>query len=287
MDIFKIGDTFLHWRSPYELAPGRFMELFRCQGSCGQDDIYISACFEPLQPYTQYPCLGSQELYDVYDVSGEKLLLYHWGYQRNAYGVWIDRIRQGREDCCSFDPEIVNNRVLNADWFFGVCGLQRALLHRGWPVLHASYIDCNGKAILFTAPSETGKSTQAELWRLYAGAQVINGDRALLGRRGERWFAHGFPACGSSGVCIDRSLPIEAIVVLVQGKENEITQLSAGEKLRALVTATVQYRGDGEDFDMALELAQQIAAQVPMVRLSCRPDRQAVEVLRQYLENSL
>ncbi|WP_370839368.1 hypothetical protein [Intestinibacter bartlettii] len=33
------------------------------------------------------------------------------------------------------------------------------------------------KGILFSAPSGTGKSTQADLWEKYENAEIINGDR--------------------------------------------------------------------------------------------------------------
>ena len=42
--------------------------------------------------------------------------------------------------------------------------MESLLLARGHAVLHASAIRVGGQAILFTAPSGTGKSTQAELW---------------------------------------------------------------------------------------------------------------------------
>lgn len=285
MDTYKIGDILLHWDSEYALEPGQFMELFRWDHVCGENDIYLQGKIEPLEQYTGYTQLGSRELYDIYNVNGETLLLYHWGRSRNAYGIWVSRIEQGRSDVCSFDPAIYDSPRLNGDWFFGVSGLQKALLQRGCPVLHASYVEYGGQAILFTAPSETGKSTQALLWQNYANARVINGDRALLGKRGNHWYAHGFPACGSSGVCQNRTLPLKAIVVLAQGEENRVVPMTLSGKLKSLVSGMVQYPWNPTDLDMTLELSQDISATVPVVQLICRPDGAAVNVLRQYLED--
>ena len=81
-------------------------------------------------------------------------------------------------------------------------------------VFHCSYIDHNGKAILFTAPSETGKSTQADLWHQYRGTEIINGDRAAIRLADGVLLAEGIPFAGSSQYCKNRSLPIEAIVYL-------------------------------------------------------------------------
>ena len=50
-------------------------------------------------------------------------------------------------------------------------GIFRMLAEHGGVVLHSSYIITQrGEALLFSAPSGTGKSTQAELWRKFAGA---------------------------------------------------------------------------------------------------------------------
>ena len=42
-------------------------------------------------------------------------------------------------------------------------------------ILHASYVVRDGKALLFSAPSGTGKSTQAEFWHTRRGCDIING----------------------------------------------------------------------------------------------------------------
>ena len=64
--------------------------------------------------------------------------------------------------------------------FLGPLALEKHVLNHGGIVLHCSYIKYKEKAILFSAPSGTGKSTQASLWEQHRGAKTINGDRALL-----------------------------------------------------------------------------------------------------------
>lgn len=287
MDAYKIGDILFQWDDRnYRLHPGEFMEKFRHEGPWDGETVTFGGSFAHLKPFLEYPKLGSGELYDIYMVDGEPLLVYPWAYLRHAYGIWPERITQGRQDVCIFDPGIIGQERMDADWFFGICGLQKALLMRGHPVLHASYIDCNGSGILFTAPSQTGKSTQAALWRDCAGAQVINGDRVLLGKRAGQWHAHGFPNCGSSGVCVNRSVPIKAIVVLEQAVENQIVPMSTAQQIRAVAGATSVYSWCAEDLDRAFALAEEIIAEVPVVKLRCLPDVGAVSVLQQYLEET-
>lgn len=96
-------------------------------------------------------------------------------------------------------------------------------------LLHASLIRWGTHGIAFTAPSGIGKSTQAELWRQYQGADVLNGDRALLRNTGQEIRAYGSVFAGSSGIYRNESVRLSAVIVLEQAAENELTQLWGGE----------------------------------------------------------
>ncbi len=288
MNQFLIGNLLIRWHcADYRLYPGTFTEKFRHEGAWDGETVMLEGKVEALEPYTHFPKLRQEELYDIYDVNGESLHLYHWGYAKLAYGVWVDRIAAGRADVCSFDPALHRQLPLNFDWFFGVCGIHKLLLQRMRPVLHASYVDIGGEALLFTAPSETGKSTQAELWCQNAGAELINGDRVVLGQVEGVWHAFGYPNCGSSQVCVNRTLPVRAIVVLQQGPENRVEPLTLAQQVRSLAAGTVVYPWDSGEISLALNAATEICQGVPVVRLVCRPDEQAVAALKEYLEVEL
>ena len=51
------------------------------------------------------------------------------------------------------------------------------LLTKGVLHLHSSFVLYKDKALVFTAPSGIGKTTQAELWRDFQGALIVNGGR--------------------------------------------------------------------------------------------------------------
>lgn len=104
-------------------------------------------------------------------------------------------------------------------------GTERLVGAAGGAILHSSFIDVGGEAVLFTAPSGTGKSTQAELWREHRGAVVVNGDRSVLRIVDSVPCASGLPYSGSSGICLNRTLPLRAIVYIEQAMENSVTRL--------------------------------------------------------------
>lgn len=149
--------------------------------------------------------------------------------------------------------------------------------------LHSSFITSDGQAILFSAPSGTGKSTQAALWEQYAGAEQINGDRSVIRCVDGVWTAFGFPFAGSSGIYKNRSAPIRAIVVLRQAPENTIARLGASEAFRLLYSETAIQRWNTQGHAAAVDLLIRLSAAVPVYRLCCTPDERAVTLLQKTL----
>ena len=160
-----------------------------------------------------------------------------------------------------------------------------ALLHQNQGLLlHASFIRWQGSGILFSAPSGTGKSTQANLWVQHQGAEVINGDRAALRQVGGRWQAFGLPYAGSSGVYRNESVPISALVVLRQGKENRLRSLTRGEAFARLFPEVTVHRWDPDFVQDTMDTLLSALDALPVYLLECRPDREAVELLREQMQ---
>ena len=129
--------------------------------------------------------------------------------------------------------------------FTSLLALERRLIARDSLILHCAYMVYQGEDILFSAPSETGKTTQANLWEKYRGSRTVNGDRALLGKRKGRWTAQGWPVCGTSEVCHNEEFPIRAVVMLSQAKENQAQQLPPGRSF-PLLYSQITVNLDGE-----------------------------------------
>ena len=164
-----------------------------------------------------------------------------------------------------------------------ILNLPRLLLLKEAVLLHASFIATQGQAILFTGKKQVGKSTQAALWERYADAEVVNGDRAMLERRGNAYYACGTPYAGTSKICLNAAYPIRAVVILSQGERNEVRPASAGEAVRALLEGCTVDSGDEALMSRFLGVAEGIAVSVPFFVLRCLPDASAVECLKNAL----
>ena len=158
------------------------------------------------------------------------------------------------------------------------------IVQHGGLLLHASFIKWNDRAILFTAPSGTGKSTQAALWEKHRGAKVINGDRTALTMENGIVMAHGIPYCGTSGICGKEKLPVAAIVYLTQAPQSGVCSLRGVEAFRRLWEGCSIQLWNREDVERGTQTAIELLGQVPMLHLLCTPDESAVQVLETYLK---
>lgn len=162
-------------------------------------------------------------------------------------------------------------------------GIFRMLAERDGVVLHSSYIITQrGEALLFSAPSGTGKSTQAELWRSYAGAKVINGDRALV-KAENGVTANGILFSGTSGISENVTAPLRAIVLLRQSEKNEIRSVSGKEAFMRLLPQCSYYPDEEENLRIVTGILAEIISAVPVYDFGCVPDESAVSALSEVL----
>ena len=167
--------------------------------------------------------------------------------------------------------------VLNA------LGAEHFITEKNGFVFHCSYIAYQDMAILFTAPSGTGKSTQAELWRNHRNADIINGDRAAVRLADGNLIAEGIPFSGSSSYCENRSLRIAAIVYLSQAPQNSIRKLRGVEAFSRIWEGISVNTWVKQDVEQAAGIVQLAAQEIPVFHLACTPDESAVIALEEAL----
>ncbi len=155
------------------------------------------------------------------------------------------------------------------------------LLNKGGIVIHASSIAWNGKGILFTAPSGTGKSTHVRLWEKYFGdaVEVVNDDTPAIRFIDEEPMLCGTPWSGSSDKFKNINVPIKAIVVLNQAPQNSIRRLEIYEAIPMVMPRCFLPYFDGELMKKAYDVLGRIINKIPVYYLSCTPDKEAMELV--------
>lgn len=164
---------------------------------------------------------------------------------------------------------------------------EKVLLKYEGIILHSSFIKYNNYAILFSGPSGVGKSTQANLWRKFKNAKIINGDRSILRYIDNEWQVFGSPYCGSSGIYENDEAKLKVIVVLEQAKENKIEEMSVIEKYKFILSQIAVNTWNEEDMKKVTTLIENIINSVLIIKLKCLPDESAVDILHKYLEGDV
>lgn len=174
--------------------------------------------------------------------------------------------------------------MMDSRYMWGSISLAQLLLSQNAFFIHSSFISVNGKAILFSAPCGTGKSTQAALWEKYRDAEVINGDKAgVLVENGV--YACGVPFCGTSGICKNKTLPLGAIVFLTQSTQCRIEKLGGTDALQEILKNIYLDSPAPNEMLKSVDLAIEIINRVPIYRLDCTPDENAVDTLEKKLKD--
>lgn len=159
----------------------------------------------------------------------------------------------------------------------------RAIYHK-MIQCHSSLVDWNGSGILFLGPSGIGKTTQAERWAEYRGADIVNGDLVFVQQTDDGFLGWGTPWHGSSPYCINRAVPLKALVVLKQSKENRIRELTGFEKVSEVSNNVFYPTWLDDGMELCTEILNDLLIHLPVYRLDNRADEEAVQILEQEIK---
>ena len=180
----------------------------------------------------------------------------------------LNRIRKTLQG--SYPPSFVENIALHAL-------LASALLDHNILLMHGSALCMDGEAYIFAAPSGTGKSTHARLWRETFGDRVwmINDDKPLIRVEKEGAVVYGSPWRGKHKLGCNGSARLKAIVELTRDSRNHIEALK--EPFPHLVQHV--WRPDDRDkMKKVLELEKRLIGQAAFYRLGCNTEPEAALV---------
>lgn len=179
-------------------------------------------------------------------------------------------------------PQDAENKSWHRYYLTDLLNLERHLLQKDAFVLHASYIATPSGAILFTAPSGGGKTTQANLWIQHLGARMINGDKAAISRKDGIWYAHGLPVSGSSEYYLNETMPIRAIVILEKWPDNQIFYQGPAAFPR-IFSQVIQNTWDSDYTEKILDLVADAVSTIPIYLYRCTKETDAAFFLHNYL----
>lgn len=132
---------------------------------------------------------------------------------------------------------------------------------------HASMIETRSQAILFCGLPGAGKSTQANMWKLFMNARVINYDKPLVMNENGEWFACGSPWSGKEPCYINEKYPLGALVFIIKDNETTVKKISPVEAYSRLYMNFMAYPINNEVTDVYERVICEISINIPTFEL--------------------
>ena len=220
-----------------------------------------------------------------------------WKLMRTEVGYTVYRILPGFDDMVSVRMDFQSNEATlsllsldddnrdRRDFIFAGQAFSNLILTKDRIVLHGSCIAYRGKAIIFSAPSGTGKSTHTGLWAENLKDVIyINDDTPVVdvSHADGAVFACGSPWSGKNQKNTNVIVPLCAVVFLERGTENEICPIGKTEAMARLL-GEVRKLPLRCFVERAAENCGKLICRVPVYRLRCNISYDAVETVRREL----
>ena len=156
---YKIGNFTIEVTSQVPFQDAEPYSLFLSEEE--QPDYNISVEFTSELPQNiENPQYVSKDRVCVY-IDNE--LHCYYKSRDTGDGYYACRIKNGKNITILIDEKYRDSlwtRVI-----FSLAGIEEIVAENNGCVLHSSFVEKDGSAILFTGPCSIGKSTQAELWK--------------------------------------------------------------------------------------------------------------------------
>ncbi len=146
-------------------------------------------------------------------------------------------------------------------------------------LVHSSALIYNGCAYLFSAKSGVGKSFHTRLWLKAFGDKVhiMNDDKPVVRLYGDHAIAYGTPFDGGSGIALNESFPLKAIVFLERGEENSVRVPDSREVIQKLYFQTA-HMVSMKTADKMLRNFEKLLSLTSFYILTCNMDIDAAKV---------
>ncbi len=142
-------------------------------------------------------------------------------------------------------------------------------------LFHSSAISVNGQAILFCAPSGTGKSTHSKLWvKNFSDVEYINDDKPFIRKKGDNYLVYGSPWRGKHNLGGNVSAKIKAICFIERAKENSIVEIDEFQAIYGLLNQSVRVKEENE-VDKLLQIFSEIVRFSKIYKLRVNMDDDA------------
>lgn len=188
-----------------------------------------------------------------------------------SIGVTDEEINYLVTEGVGITPSIAENMVLGNKF-------NRRLMKFYGSYIHSSAMVFDGKAYLFSAPSQTGKSTHTKKWlnRFGDRVKIINDDKPSFRFINGKCIVYGTPFAGGTDVQLNTSAELGALVFIERAEENSLEKLPTSRAVSLLISQSPG-RANERIGDRQLEMFSMLLSKYPAYLLRCNMDDSAVD----------
>lgn len=282
--VYNIAGLNISLNVPYEIElMYRFKEFYIGNNEEKSDICYNFIESENRKQFKTNPIHSGVE----FDVFFEDNIFYRQFKYLNSKKPNSCLVDKGDSNYTCYLYDKYTNETIQYSNVFDSLAIESTFIKHDVFILHSSFINYKGRAILFSGNSGVGKSTQANLWEMYKNADQINGDRAFIRKKNDTWYAYGSPFAGSSKIYKNECYPIKAIVMLVQAKVNKITRLTKSQALKSVIKQVTINTWNGDFYNRVIDLVDNLTDDIPIYLLECLPNEEAVDLLDEYIKENI
>lgn len=180
-----------------------------------------------------------------------------------------------------------NHSPEQVEYLFTGAKLSGKLWRVNATMIHASAIEVDGVAYVFSADSGVGKTTHTKQWlkRFGTRAQLINDDKPIIRKCSDGFFVYGSPFSGTCDENRSVRVPLGAIIFLKQDNHNWVTTLSAIDAIKRLINQCGISRMK-RAATARLDFFAQLMGTVPIGEMGFTLGEDAVDTAYQWIEEN-
>ncbi|MBQ4527657.1 MAG: hypothetical protein II998_06270 [Clostridia bacterium] len=154
-------------------------------------------------------------------------------------------------------------------------------------VFHSSAISYDGRGVVFSAVSGTGKSTHTGLWQqVYPETVMVNDDMPVIRvKNNGDVILCGTPWAGTTGINTNIVVPLEAVVFLSRSVHNHIEPIDCQNAIKNFFEGLVSPLSPVM-LAKTVDTVNKIFKKVQLLSLSCNMDTEAAQVAKEYIFNN-
>ncbi len=198
--------------------------------------------------------------------------------------IKVDRFDMEKEKISESDSKLLLDEI-QTEYLSIYRKLCEKILDFDGFLMHASVVEKDGEAFAFTAPSGTGKSTHARLWREnLSNVHSINDDKPIIKVIDGVVYACGTPWCGKHNLSENVIVPLRGICFLEQADVNTIMHSDPKSEIHNMLFQV--YRPNNEKMLIkTLDLVDKVIGNVPIYRMKCNMEPEAAYMSYNMMHN--